>query len=96
MIRSELVHLLSLRFGQLAPSDSDAAVKLILDALSEALASGRRVEIRGFGSFQSSQRLPRTGRNPRTGERVAIPSRRVAHFKPGKALREALNAGAES
>ena len=96
MIRSELVHLLSLRFGQLAPSDSDAAVKVILDALSEALASGRRVEIRGFGSFQSNQRPPRTGRNPRTGARVAIPSRRVAHFKPGKALREAINADAAS
>ena len=94
MTRSDLARLLSLRFPQLAPSDSDAAVKVMLDALSEALASGRRVEIRGFGSFQSTQRLPRTGRNPRTGARVAIPSRRVAHFKPGKALREAINAGA--
>ena len=95
MIRSELVHLLSLRFPQLSPADSDATVKVMLDALSEALASGRRVEIRGFGSFQSTQRLPRTGRNPRTGESVAIPSRRVAHFKPGKALREAINAAAQ-
>ena len=94
MIRSDLARQLALRFPQLGPSDSDAAVKLILDALGEALASGRRVEIRGFGSFQSTQRLPRTGRNPRTGERVDIPSRRVAHFKPGKALREAINAGA--
>lgn len=94
MTRSDLARLLALRFPQLGPSDSDAAVKVMLDALSEALASGRRVEIRGFGSFQSTQRLPRTGRNPRTGERVAIPSRRVAHFKPGKALREAINAGA--
>ena len=88
MTRSDLARLLSLRFPQLGPSDSDAAVKVMLDALSEALASGRRVEIRGFGSFQSTQRLPRTG------ERVDIPSRRVAHFKPGKALREAINAAA--
>lgn len=96
MIRSDLARMLALRFPQLSPADSDAAVKLILDALSEALASGRRVEIRGFGSFQSNLRLPRTGRNPRTGERVAIPSRRVAHFKPGKALREGINAAAAS
>ena len=96
MIRSDLARQLALRFPQLGSSDSDAAVKLILDALGEALASGRRVEIRGFGSFQSTQRLPRTGRNPRTGESVAIPSRRVAHFKPGKALREGINASAAS
>ena len=93
MIRSDLARQLALRFPQLGSSDSDAAVKLILDALSEALASGRRVEIRGFGSFQSTQRLPRTGRNPRTGERVTVPGRRVAHFKPGKALREGINTG---
>ncbi len=92
--RSDLVRLLALRFPQLAPPDSDAAVKAILGALGDALARGRRVEIRGFGSFHAGQRLPRTARNPRTGERVAIPGRRVAHFRAGKALREAIAASA--
>ena len=64
----------------------------MLDAMSDALVRGHRIEIRGFGSFSINRRPPRMGRNPRTGERVQIPERRVPHFKPGKALREAVGA----
>jgi integration host factor subunit beta len=93
MTRSDLVELLAARFGQLTHHDADAAVKALLDAMSEALMQGHRIEIRGFGSFSINRRPPRIGRNPRTGERVDIPERRVLHFKPGKALREAVSYG---
>ena len=92
MTRSDLVDLLAERFGQLTQRDADAAVKTILDAVSDALVRGHRIEIRGFGSFSVNRRPPRMGRNPRSGESVAIPEKRVPHFKPGKALREAVDA----
>lgn len=92
MTRSDLVEALASRFGQLAQRDAEFAVKTILDAVSDALVRGHRVEIRGFGSFSINRRPPRVGRNPRSGERVDIPEKRVPHFKPGKALREAVDA----
>ena len=92
MIRSDLVEQLADRFGQLTHRDADAAVKTILDAMSDALVRGHRIEIRGFGSFSIKRRPPRLGRNPRTGASVAIPERRVPHFKPGKTLREGVGA----
>ena len=95
MTKSDLVEQLAVRFGQLTHRDAEYAVKTILDALSEALVRGHRVEIRGFGSFSVNRRPPRIGRNPRSGESVAIPEKRVPHFKPGKALREAVDAPTE-
>lgn len=92
MTRSDLVEKLAIRFSQLPYRDAEYAVKTLLDAMSDTLVSGRRIEIRGFGSFSINQRLPRMGRNPRSGESVAIPGKRVPHFKPGKALREAVDA----
>jgi integration host factor subunit beta len=59
--------------------------------MNDALVRGHRIEIRGFGSFSINRRPPRIGRNPRSGESVAIPEKRVPHFKPGKALREAVD-----
>lgn len=91
MTRSDLVEELAARFGQLTQRDAEFAVKTILDAMNEALARGHRIEVRGFGSFSVNYRAPRMGRNPRTGESVAIPEKRVPHFKPGKALREAVD-----
>ena len=91
MIRSDLVARLAERFGQLTQRDAEFAVKTILDAMSEALAKGHRIEIRGFGSFSINRRPPRMGRNPRSGEQVLIPEKLVPHFKPGKALREAVD-----
>jgi integration host factor subunit beta len=92
MTRSDIVEELANRFGQLTQRDAEFAVKAILDAMNSALVRGHRIEIRGFGSFTISRRPPRMGRNPRSGESVAIPERRVPHFKPGKALREAVDA----
>ncbi|MEZ5638703.1 MAG: integration host factor subunit beta [Burkholderiaceae bacterium] len=91
MTRSDLVELLANRFGQLTHRDAEFAVKAILDAMNDALVAGHRIEIRGFGSFSINRRPPRMGRNPRSGESVAIPEKRVPHFKPGKALREAVD-----
>ncbi|GAB4216861.1 MAG: integration host factor subunit beta [Rhodoferax sp.] len=94
--RSDLVEELAARFRALNQRDADMAVKTILDAIGEALVRGQRIEIRGFGSFSINDRPPRQGRNPRSGESVLIPRRRVAHFKPGKALREAVDGHPEA
>ncbi len=94
MTRSDLVLQLAERFGQLTHRDTEFAVKTIIDAMSGALAKGHRIEIRGFGSFSINRRPPRIGRNPRSGAKVVIPEKLVPHFKPGKALREAVDARA--
>ena len=92
MTRSDLVAQLAERFVQLTHRDTEFAVKTILDAMASALARGHRIEIRGFGSFSINRRPPRVGRNPRSGEQVVISEKLVPHFKPGKALREAVDA----
>ncbi|PKO62201.1 MAG: integration host factor subunit beta [Betaproteobacteria bacterium HGW-Betaproteobacteria-18] len=91
MTRSDLVEELAARFGQITQRDAEFAVKAILEAMNDALARGHRIEIRGFGSFSVNYRPPRMGRNPRSGESVAIPEKQVPHFKPGKALRQAVD-----
>lgn len=91
MTRSDLVEQLANQFAQLTHRDTEYAVKAILDAMNDALVRGHRIEIRGFGSFSINRRPPRLGRNPRSGESVAIPEKRVPHFKPGKALRETVD-----
>ena len=88
MTRSELTAALAQRFPQLVQKDAEMAVAEILGAIAVALAAGNRVEIRGFGSFSLNYRPPRTGRNPKTGEKVAVPGKYVPHFKAGKELRE--------
>ena len=97
MTKSELIARLAERFPQLVAKDADFAVKMILDAMSEALVKGDRIEIRGFGSFSLNYRPPRVGRNPKSGEKVDVPEKWVPHFKAGKELRErvdnALKAG---
>ncbi len=80
-----------MRFAQLTHRDAEYAVKTILDAMGDALVRGHRIEIRGFGSFSVNRRPPRLGRNPRSGESVQIPEKRVPLFKPGKALRQAVD-----
>ena len=97
MNRSDIVDDLAAKFGNLTKGDTEFAVNTILDAMADALVAGHRIEIRGFGSFSVTRRPPRIGRNPRNGESVAIPEKRVVHFKPGKALREsAENSTADS
>ena len=92
MTRSDLVAQLAERFGQLTHRDTEFAVKTILDAMSSALSKGHRIEIRGFGSFALNSRPPRIGRNPKSGDKVMVPEKRVPHFKPGKQLRERVDA----
>jgi integration host factor subunit beta len=92
MTRSDLVEELAARFAQLTQKDAESAVKALVDAMSNAMVRGHRIEVRGFGSFSVSYRAPRIGRNPRSGESVSIPEKRVPHFKTGKALREAVDA----
>jgi len=89
--KSELIAALAARYPQLAARDADDAVKTLLNALTQAMASGQRIEIRGFGSFSLSQRAPRIGRNPKSGEQVQVPGKRVPHFKAGKELRERVD-----
>ena len=93
MTKSELIVRLAERFPQLVAKDADYAVKMILDAMIDSLSQGGRIEIRGFGSFSLHFRPPRQGRNPKTGEAVALAGKYVPHFKPGKDLRERVNAG---
>ena len=92
MTRSDLVEALAARFAQLGQRDAELAVKAILEAMADALIQGQRIEVRGFGSFSVNHRPARIGCNPRSGESVAIPDKRVPHFKPGKALREQVDA----
>jgi integration host factor subunit beta len=92
MTRSDLIDLLAADQTSLSGRDVELAVKAMLQQMSDALASGERIEIRGFGSFSLHSRPPRIGRNPKTGEPVAMPARHVPHFKPGKELRERVNA----
>lgn len=94
MTKSELIEALAARQNHLAASDVELAVKSLLEQMSQALAHGERIEIRGFGSFSLRYRPPRMGRNPKTGDAVALPGKYVPHFKPGKELRERVNRGA--
>ncbi len=91
MTKSDLIARLAERFPQLVAKDADFAVKMILDAMSDALAKGDRIEIRGFGSFSLNYRPPRVGRNPKTGDKVRVPEKWVPHFKAGKELRERVD-----
>jgi integration host factor subunit beta len=91
MTKSELIARLAERFPQLVAKDADFAVKVILDAMTGALARGDRIEIRGFGSFALNYRPPRVGRNPKSGDKVQVPAKYVPHFKAGKELRERVD-----
>ncbi len=91
MTKSELIERIAERQDQLSPKDIELAIKLILEYMSQSLASGSRIEIRGFGSFSIHYRAPRTGRNPKTGESVELEGKYVPHFKPGKELRDKVN-----
>jgi integration host factor subunit beta len=91
MTKSELIEVIAKQQAQLAYKDVELAVKCIIEQMSQALASGKRIEIRGFGSFSLHYRPPRIGRNPKTGESVALAGKSVPHFKPGKELRDRVN-----
>ena len=91
MTKSELIEVIAKGQSHLAYKDVELAVKCMLEHMSQALSSGERIEIRGFGSFSLHFRPPRIGRNPKTGESVALPGKYVRHFKPGKELRDRVD-----
>ncbi|OUR85989.1 integration host factor subunit beta [Marinomonas sp. 42_23_T18] len=91
MTKSELIELLIDQQSHLPVQDVEQAIKSMLEHMSEVLADGERIEIRGFGSFSLHYRAPRVGRNPKTGESVELVAKYVPHFKPGKELRELVN-----
>jgi integration host factor subunit beta len=91
MTKSELIEVIAKEQSHLAYRDVELAIKCMIEQMSQALASGDRIEIRGFGSFSLHYRPPRMGRNPKTGEAVALAGKHVPHFKPGKELRERVN-----
>lgn len=91
MTKSELIEILNQQQRHLKVEDVEFAVRTLLELMSASLATGTRIEIRGFGSFSLHYREPRTGRNPKTGAAVALPAKYVPHFKPGKELRERVS-----
>ena len=91
MIKSELILKIAEQNPHLYQRDIENIVNAILDTITNALARGDRVELRGFGAFAVKRRDARTGRNPRTGEQVAVDAKKVPYFKPGKEMRERLN-----
>lgn len=91
MTKSELIEQIAMRKPELSVKEVETAVRLILDDITDTLADGSRVEIRGFGSFSLHYREPRTGRNPKTGDPVELDGKYVPHFKPGKELREQVD-----
>jgi integration host factor subunit beta len=89
--KSELIEVLARQQPHLALKEVEQVVKAIIEQMSQSLANGERIEIRGFGSFSLHYRPPRMGRNPKTGGSVALSSKYVPHFKPGKELRERVD-----
>ncbi len=93
MTKSELIEKLARKQSQLAYRDVELSVKTMLEHMAQTLSEGERIEIRGFGSFSLHYRPPRMGRNPKTGDAVALAAKHVPHFKPGKELRDRVNEG---
>ncbi len=96
MTKSELIEALAEKQDYLVYKDVELSVKMLLEQMSQSLANGDRIEIRGFGSFSLHFRPPRKGRNPKTGDPVELPGKHVPHFKPGKELRERVNAAVQA
>lgn len=90
MTKADLVEKVT-RLGDLTRRDGEVIVETIFESVIGALQKGDKIEIRGFGSFRIRQRNPRIGRNPKTGERVEVPAKRVPYFKPSKELRDLVN-----
>ena len=96
MTKSELIDRLCMRYPQLRSQDVEEAVKLIIEKVCQSLEKGDRVEIRGFGSFSLHYREARTGRNPKTGDSVEVPSKSIPSFRAGKELRERVDQNADA
>lgn len=90
MTKAELVDEVS-RAIQVTKKQAESIVNVVFDSIVESLRSGEKIELRGFGSFRLRSRKSRTGRNPKTGEKVEVPSKKIPYFKPGKELKELIN-----
>lgn len=90
MTKAELVDAVA-RAVQLTKKQAEAIVNIVFDSIVDSLRSGEKIELRGFGSFRLRSRKSRTGRNPKTGEKVEVPSKKIPYFKPGKELKELIN-----
>jgi integration host factor subunit beta len=94
MTKADLIEEVS-RLAELTRKDSEVIVETIFDSVVRALRTGDKIEIRGFGSFRTRQRKPRVGRNPKTGERVEVPPKKIPFFKPSKELKDMVNHDSE-
>src|SRR5438874_13275960 len=90
MTKAELVDEVA-RVVQLTKKQAETIVNIIFDSIVESLRTGQKIELRGFGNFRLRSRKSRTGRNPKTGEKVDVPSKKIPYFKPGKELKELIN-----
>ncbi|MDE3181692.1 MAG: integration host factor subunit beta [Acidobacteriota bacterium] len=95
MTKADLIEEIS-RTGEMSRKDSEMIVETVFDGIIRSLRSGDKIEIRGFGSFRTRERKPRTGRNPKTGARVDVPAKRIPYFKPSKELKDVVNGVAGS
>jgi integration host factor subunit beta len=95
MTKAELIEEVS-KVVEMTRKDSEMIVETIFDSIVNSLHKGEKIEIRGFGSFRTRQRQPRVGRNPKTGSRVEVPSKRIPYFKPSKELRDLVNGSNET
>ncbi|MFL2482191.1 MAG: integration host factor subunit beta [Gammaproteobacteria bacterium] len=96
MTKSEVIERIAEKQLHLPVKDVELSIKQILALMSDSLANGERIEIRGFGSFSLHYRAPRIGRNPKTGEPVSLSGKHVPHFKPGKDLKLQVNQGRQN
>ena len=92
MTKADLVDRVT-ALGDLTRRDGEIIVDTLFESVIGALRSGDKIEIRGFGSFRTRQRKPRMGRNPKTGEKVEVPAKKIPFFKPSKELKDLVNAG---
>ena len=92
MTKADLIDEVS-KLAELTRKDSEVIVETIFDSIVRSLRVGDKIEIRGFGSFRTRQRKPRVGRNPKTGERVEVPAKKIPFFKPSKELKDLVNTG---
>ena len=90
MTKAELVDEVA-KVVQLTKKQAETIVNIVFDSIVDSLRSGQKIELRGFGSFRLRNRKSRTGRNPKTGEKVEVPSKKIPYFKPGKELKELIN-----
>ena len=95
MTKAELVDEVA-RVVSLTKKQAETIVNIVFDSIVDSLRSGQKIELRGFGSFRLRSRKSRTGRNPKTGEKVDVPSKKIPYFKPGKELKELINKALES